>query len=75
MLLNMRVSQLLSLALCTFSCMAQGIRHRKKAYLYAGAALATMAVVCMLCRQTYLIALPAAGFAGVQWNIQKKASR
>ena len=75
MLLNMRVSQLLSLGLCTFACMAQGIRHRKKAYLYAGAALATAAVVCMLCRQTYLIALPAAGFAGVQWSIQKKASR
>lgn len=74
MLMNMRVSQLLSLGMCIAACAAQGVRHGKKRYIFLGAALGTVAVMCLLREQTYWLALPAAGFAAVQFMIQKKAS-
>lgn len=70
MFLNMRVSQLLSLSMCVTACAAQGVRRGKRIYMFLGALLGTAAVVCMLRGQTYLIALPAAGFAAVQLAIQ-----
>ena len=71
MLWNMRVSQLLSLGMCVVACAAQGVRRGKKMYTFLGAILGTVAVVCMLRGQTYLIALPALGFAAVHLAIQK----
>lgn len=71
MVWNMRVSQLLSLGMCVVACAAQGVRRGKKMYTFLGAILGTVAVVCMLRGQTYLIALPALGFAAVHLAIQK----
>ncbi len=71
MLLGMRVSQLVSLLMCGAAAVLQGARHQKKAYIYAGAALGIAAIGCLIGGQTYLIALPAAGFAAVQWTMQK----
>ena len=74
MLAGLRVSQLLSLVMCVTAAAVQGVRHGKKRYIILGEALGTAAFVCMLCGQFYLIALPAAGFAWIQLQIQKKPS-
>ena len=74
MLLNMRVSQLLSLSLCVLSCAWLSMRHHKRTLIVCGALLGAVAVACLIFRQTWLIALPAAGFAILFLYHQKKAS-
>ena len=74
MILNMRVSQLVSLALCALSCTLLAVRHDRKKMLYAGAALTIAAILCLAFKQTWLLALPAAGFAFIFLHTQKKPS-
>ena len=71
MLFNMRVSQLLSLSLCVTAVLMQAVRYKKKKWLWAGCAVAALAVICLATGKTYLTAVPAAMFAAMYFVIQK----
>ncbi|MBR5232120.1 MAG: prolipoprotein diacylglyceryl transferase [Clostridia bacterium] len=71
MLLSMRVSQLLSLSLCVTAVLMQAVRYKKKKGLWAGCAVAALAVICLATGQTYLTAVPALAFAALYFDIQK----
>lgn len=78
MLLGMRVSQLLSLAMCVVSGTLLGLRHKKRGYIVCCAVPGAAAIACLMLRQTWLLLLPAAGFAALFIAVQthaKKASR
>jgi len=72
MLSGMRVSQLLSLGMCITSGILLGLRHKKRSLIVCSMLLGISAVVCLLFEQTWLIALPALGFAGLFMAFHKK---
>lgn len=75
MLAGMRVSQLVSLAMCVIAAVSQGVRRGKKSYVCFGALLGAAALGCLICGQTNLLALPAAGFAAVQLVILREVKK
>ena len=72
LLLGMRVSQLLSLGMCVTACVWLGLRHKKCGMTACGAALGAAAIACLLLRQTWVMLLPAAGFAGLCLAFEQK---
>lgn len=72
LLLGMRVSQLLSLGMCVTACVWLGLRHKKRGMTACGAALGAAAIACLLLRQTWVMLLPAAGFAGLCLAFERK---
>jgi len=71
MLMNMRVSQLLSLLLCMGAVAFQAVRHQRKKWLWTGCAAGAAAVCCMALGKTYLTAVPALAFAAMYFDMQK----
>ena len=72
LLLGMRVSQLLSLGMCVASCVLLSLRHKKHGFIACGAVFGVLAIACLLLQQTWLMLLPAAGFAGLCLAFERK---
>lgn len=71
MLLNMRVSQLLSLGMCAAAAFVQSRRHRDRMLLVLGGLGLLQAIVYLWIGQTYMMLLPTCVFAAIMLRIQK----